>query len=470
MVRKSDRAFIARPLAIGKRFCVLLRGPLFRVASAEVPEYSGRGRRPKHSPLVQLAVGAMSALHGADRRADPAIEYQWSLLATEFDKAGITLDQSACPDTAAFRYYRDHVLREADVVELLDAFRDMDPLQARAMGLLADRDQGPWWCAPALERTLVADATWHDRASKVSLTVYNKFRKRTEEHRTRSKNGNARILTDLDRSGNARGYCEGAISVRGNATDELLSSRMIVDLVHCPDGQEMEPMLPRLESLVDRFPDGIDAVIYDGAMRGTDHERLRSHGVVTVNRAAGVSCPEQWTQYLGRPIDRQDCRHKTPKKAEPREGFPEESGRILPMTLAGCTHPFTVACGTLYHAVPGSDDRWIRIRVAELQDCRRITFGHGYRFLLDFAVYCPDIGGFHTFPLDSCAKLQSLNNGIPLAAIPAVLGAVSVFVDPEVAAPAVVGGSGGSGGRGGLLGPGGFPGNGGNGGPGGSGV
>ena len=340
------------------------------------------------------------------------------MLATEFDKTGITLDQSACPDTAAFRYYRDHVLREADVVELLDAFRDMDPLQARAMGLLADRDQGPWWCAPALERTLVADATWHDRASKVSLTVYNKFRKRTEEHRTRSKNGNARILTDLDRSGNARGYCEGAISVRGNATDELLSSRMIVDLVHCPDGQEMEPMLPRLESLVDRFPDGIDAVIYDGAMRGTDHERLRSHGVVTVNRAAGVSCPEQWTQYLGRPIDRQDCRHKTPKKAEPREGFPEESGRIVPMTLAGCTHPFTVACGTLYHAVPGSDDRWIRIRVAELQDCRRITFGYGYRFLLDFAVYCPDIGGFHTFPLDSCAKLQSLNNGIPLAAIP----------------------------------------------------
>ncbi len=56
------------------------------------------------------------------------------------------------------------------------------------------------------------------------------------------------------------------------------------------------------------------------------------------------------------------------------------------------------------------------------------------------------------------------------AAIPAVLGAVSVFVDPEVTAPSVAGGSGGSGGRGGLLGPGGFPGNGGNGGPGGSGV
>lgn len=56
------------------------------------------------------------------------------------------------------------------------------------------------------------------------------------------------------------------------------------------------------------------------------------------------------------------------------------------------------------------------------------------------------------------------------AAIPAVLGAVSVFVDPEVTAPSVVGGSGGSGGRGGLLGPGGFPGNGGNGGNGGSGV
>ncbi len=55
------------------------------------------------------------------------------------------------------------------------------------------------------------------------------------------------------------------------------------------------------------------------------------------------------------------------------------------------------------------------------------------------------------------------------AAIPAALGPVSVFVDPEVAAPAVAGGSGGNGGRGGLLGPGGFPGNGGNGGAGGAG-
>lgn len=292
---------------------------LYEIA-AVVPDKDRVGRPRLFPTYLLLGYGILARVYRSGARAgheltDPAV---WQVIREtgEATIADLGLDVPAPgvrpPDWPAFRYARDRHLTDPDIQDaMLEVFTELAVAQARSLGLLDPEGPGSL-CHPHPSRAVYGDGT-------VIRPMYRPPRaRRSTDPRTGQP-----VITYLDEQGNpvdapgrrfdpdaadyhghsgpVHGQNYVAWSVRGPAAHQRVV--LAVDRVPRP-GQEADAAVAAFRRLHEVAGKGIQAVVYDGAMRGAHIDELMTGcGVVVVNKVhasaktaarRGKSAPPRW--------------------------------------------------------------------------------------------------------------------------------------------------------------------------------
>lgn len=273
---------------------------LYEIA-AVVPEKDRVGRPRLFPTYLLLGYGVLARVFRSGARAgqeltDPAV---WRVIRetveTAIDELGLDVPPPGTrpPDWPAFRYARDKYLTDPVIQDaMLEVFTELAVAQARSQGLLDPCGPGSL-CHPHPTRTVYGDGT-------VIRPMYRPPRaRRTTDPRT-----GRTVITYLDEAGKpvpnpgrrydpdaadyhghagpVHGQNYVAWSVRGPGAHQRVV--LAVDRVPRP-GQEADAAVSAFKRLHEVAGTGIQAVVYDGAMRGAHIDELMTRcGVVVINK------------------------------------------------------------------------------------------------------------------------------------------------------------------------------------------
>ena len=369
-------------LSFGDKLELFAQSPLVRQFAEQMPAQGLRTKRALTTTVGTLVVGLASILAGSDRRADAELRYLWPILRPVLVKAGLEVADEPVT-TQHFRDYRRRFVTGEVLASLHSAFRRQAVDLVKVLGLL--KDQGEPLLSPSVSQLVFGDGAWFTPASDVGRM---KRRHKGNEkgkvapHPSRSKYGCPRIV-DYDSRGKAYGYNHVTLYARSEAP----RLRVVLSLLAAPGGNELDAMDEELDRLVAAFGDGLRGFVYDGAMAGAHHRVYRKRGLLTINLPKGMDSREDWGKGLDKVVG--------------------NAGHVITVHLAqGCTHHLNVAYGSFYQLERDALGRWVRRRVLEHTDVRRIKTDDGYRWELDVKIHCEG-GTVHTWTVDPNGHLAS---------------------------------------------------------------
>ena len=368
--------------AIAQVVAALVRSPYVGALGA-LAEGSRLGRRRKHPAWVPIAYGALARHFKSANRLDGELEHGlWEDL-----RAAATAADLEDPDTAPYRYPQHAYWRDLMVLdderreELLSTFSTLALAHARETGLLLPMGKGSL-THPSPVRTIYGDGT-------VVRPIYRGGPEPDEEQAKGSIQGRPRTEgKEGERAGETQEECpqrrqdsSAAVfhrhdgPIRGNdfvcfyARGELPGTRIVLglDRVAAP-GQEAETAIALLERIVAIATSGIQAVAYDGALKGVHIDRvMRRVGLVVVNKLAAAVRNGEETVMKRRALG--SFEHKVGRKA--------------------CTHQLHIENGTVVDVALADDGSPVVVGSATRQQVKRVRRADGsYRFHLGIVVPC----------------------------------------------------------------------------------
>ena len=373
---RNRKAYRFDNLADIDRLEIIANDPVLHLAAASLPQIGMVTKPSATSTTGMLVLGAATIIFGGDDRATAELRAHWPQVRRILIDAGIPAP--ATPLYAKhFQDFRDKFLvNSGGVAAANDMLRDLTRTaaigQARDIGLLDahewNPDENSWFDVPR-ERVIMADGTWFEEQANVvrPTTVVKRGRYRIVR-RTRSKSGEPRTSLGVDTQGKSTGYEHVVVAVRGGKRHQAI----LLDVVRAHRGSEMKALMPALSRLHEVFADTPLGFVYDGAMRGVHHHKIRSKfGLLSVNKAHGFD-GARYRDMLNTPL---------PAGAKSFGlHFHTEDGQR-------CRHELTFAAGMMY-GVEDVDGVPTRVRIVDHTDARRRTVGDSFEWSLDLAVFC----------------------------------------------------------------------------------
>lgn len=374
----------SRHPSIAQVVTALARSP-YVGALGELAQGSRIGRRRKHPAWVPFAYGALVRHFKSANRLDGELETGlWGELAAAARAAGLE-----DPGAAPYRYPQHSYWRELMVMDeerrdgLLSTFSTLAIAHARETGLLLPMGKGSL-THPSPQRTIYGDGT-------VVRPIYRSV-PATEEEGEVEGSGDAevevadtripdagapeameRALVRQDPSAAVFHRHDGPI--RGNdfvcfyARGEGPGTRIVLglDRVERP-GQEAETAVALIERIVSLATAGIQAVAYDGALKGVHIDRvMRRVGLVVVNKLAAAVRNDAEAVMKRRPLGTYE--HKVGRKR--------------------CTHQLHIENGTVVDVTLADDGTPVVVGTAVRRQVKRASRSDGsYRFHLGVTVPC----------------------------------------------------------------------------------
>ncbi|MGB8650071.1 MAG: hypothetical protein WCD35_05355 [Mycobacteriales bacterium] len=362
---------------------------LYRLA-ALVPTRQLVGRPAVHPAWALLAYGVLSRVFRSGARVENELAQPdcWQRILTvvdgvraQYPELDIPPAGARAPGWDAWKHARNHYFTDPEILELLqDAFTEMAVEQARGLGLLDPQGPGSL-CHPDRSRVVYGDGT----------VIRPLYRPPAAKRHTDAKTGEVTV-TYLDpegrpiakptrrydpdaadyhgHTGSVHGQNYVALYVRGDAPHQRVV--LAVDRVPRP-GQEADTAVAALERLHQVAGSGIQAVVYDGAMRGVHIDRLMTGcGVLVINK---VHASAQTAQRKG-------------KDTPPRWyalGTWEHDG-----TAGACTHQLAALDGAVHEIGLTDDGSPIALSRLERKQVKRPRRTTGrYHFNIAYQVPCP---------------------------------------------------------------------------------
>lgn len=265
---------MTRQLSRPEAATAVLSWPHLHYIAAAIPEQ--RTGRPRQHPIaLHLAWGALARIHGAGNRldietADPAT---WSRYVDIYNRSAAAhpLGETASPHcerltSHTYRHVRDTLVTDDNLAAISDAFTAAAIQQAHAIGLITST--GGSLTHPSPLRVIYGDGT-------IVRPLY----------RNREVNGR-RIDTDAEEHTRHDGTVVGnnIVFVATRGPEQHRRIILAVDRVDAP-GHEAATAVELLSSVISAANGGVQAVVYDGALRGTHHHTLMDrHGIIVVNK------------------------------------------------------------------------------------------------------------------------------------------------------------------------------------------
>ncbi|UDY34026.1 hypothetical protein [Dermatobacter hominis] len=385
-------------LADVERLEVLIASPLLHVLGRDLPAYGTSTKPSAAEPAALLVVGAATLICGSDRAADRELKAHWPRLHAAFVAAGYRVP-AAPLRSQHFRDYRDGFLGGALPDSWKQTARTMFVELALSLGLFPENDEP--WIRPHLDGIVTADGTWIAAATDVrDMTT------------SRSRTGTPRVAVDADRKSGDRTGGETERPVKGTGVKGIAKSkrkqrgwgymfcitsvrggaprlRVVLDVAHAPNSAELDVVIPTVRRLREYLGDRFRCLVYDGAMAGVHHRKIRRLGVLSVNKPKGLRNPKLWSRYRGERVGvgakvlevANDCEHR---------------------------HLLTVTDGLFWELTETVVGGYVRHRVPEVTDIRRFEVGptsdDGFRWEMDVTVRCER--GDHIITFDPNATIK----------------------------------------------------------------
>ncbi|CAN5633715.1 hypothetical protein BH10ACT3_BH10ACT3_05030 [soil metagenome] len=268
-----------------------------------------RTGRPRHHPLaLHLAWGALARIHGAGNRLDieTADRPTWHHYLATYNHVAAThpLGETVDPDcerltSNTYRHIRDTLVSDEHLETLSTAFTAAAINQAHSLGLITSTAGGSL-THPSPRRVIYGDGT-------IVRPLY----------RNREVNGR-RIDTDAEEHTRHDGKIIGnnIVFVATRGPEQHRRVILAVGRVDAP-GREAAMAVELLSKVIRAAGGGVQAVVYDGALRGGHHHTLMDrHGVVVINKVHPATHVGDERTYRTIPlgtwthrIGRRDCAH-----------------------------------------------------------------------------------------------------------------------------------------------------------------
>ncbi len=261
-----------------------------------------RGGRPRAYPLVcALIWDGLVSVFGSARQVDVELTCPdsgwWDLIRRAAAKQAGTLLPEAPMRRHHYRYLRDRYLTATDtqLAEITDAFTTHAAHLAVRIGL-CDPDGTGSLTHPSADRVIAGDGKVLTPRYKTSPNQRGTLDKTTGEIRTKRADPDAGLHV-VGGGDQAFGTKYVLISTRGDARNQ----RMILAVEHSPTrarGGEAATDLKAFDRVLPLLP-GAQAVVYDGALRGTHlHHLLTRHGIIPIARVHKAKGGKKRDMYL----------------------------------------------------------------------------------------------------------------------------------------------------------------------------
>lgn len=346
-----------RPPQRAEHLDALFACPLIHDIAADLAHHSRRRRR--HPLALHLAWGAMARLLGSANRldaelADPAT---WRGVVDRYNAAA-----AAHPDgellhavgvrltSDTYRHVRAHLTADPVLADLQEAFTRHSVRVARDVGLLDPCGPGSR-TRPHPTRIIYGDGT-------VVRPIYSAAARRQDPD----------AATHTRHDGQVRGNNLVAIATRG--PEPLRRVILAVGRVHHV-GREADAAVELIRAVHAEAGDGIQAVVYDGALRGVHHEQLMSDlGLIVVNKVHAAERADDDTATY-RHVALGNWTHQTGGRA--------------------CRHTLVVRGGAVHESTLDDSGRLVLSAPLNRRQVRRYARGKagGWRFSLGVDVPCP---------------------------------------------------------------------------------
>ena len=392
---RNRKAYRFDNLANIDRLAIVANDPVLHLAAASLPQIGAATKPSVTSTAGMLVLGAATVIFGGDDRATAELRAQWPQVRRILIDAGIPAPDSPL-HAKPFQDFRDKFLAlNGGLAAANDVLRDVTQSmaigQARDMGLLDAHEWNPddntWFEVPQ-QRVIMADGTWFKEQANVVRPNSVKVRSRFRTIRsTRAKRHNpSRHSTGVDQQGKASGYNHVVVAVRGGKRRQTI----LLDVVRAPGGSEMKALVPSLAWLHDRLGDIPLGFVYDGAMRGCNHLKIRQRfGFLSVNKAHGFD-GVRFRDMLGKPLPAN-------KKSFGLDFHTADGER--------CRHQLTLTAGMMY-AVEDVRGVPTRVRIVDHLDTRRRKVGDRFEWELDLAVFCAHHDAMEHLTIDPNAPIN----------------------------------------------------------------
>jgi hypothetical protein len=311
-LRPGTRGSRPVPLTTATQIRAVFSHPALYELGALLPGPAGVGRPARHPGYMLLAYGVLARLLRSANKVTAELRepHIWALITTTIAEATARWGEELVPphaatppDWDAFRYARDtHLTDPALLAELQKLFTTLAVDQAQQMGLL-DPAGGGSLCHPDATRTVYGDGTVvrplyrpptatrtkDPLTGKVTITYLADDGTQTDEP-TRRFDPDAAEHHGHTGSVHGQNYVGTYVRGPGHHQRVVLS----VDRVPRP-GLEADTAVTALTRVRKAAGTGMQAVVYDGALRGTHLDHLmRTHGLVVINKTHGSRTATRW--------------------------------------------------------------------------------------------------------------------------------------------------------------------------------
>jgi len=316
-------------------------------------------RRRRHPVALHLAYGALARLYGSSNRLDTELAHRsnWDHIVTLYNSGaalhpnGVPLDAIGVPLTVdTYRHFRDTLTGDPTFDQFLDTFTHHSVAIAHAVGLLHIDGPGSR-TRPAPVRTIYGDGT-------IVRPLY-----RPENKGRRDNDAEQHTRHD----GHIWGNDLVTIATRGPEPHRRVI--LAVGRVHNV-GREAETAIALIRRVHRQAGDGIQAVVYDGAFRGTHHEVLMTDlGVVVVNKVHPATNDGETKTFRQIPLGQ--WTHTVRKRT--------------------CTHTLVTCGGNVHDSTLDDTGQLVLSEPLPRRQIRRYPRGRdsGWRFSLGVDVPCP---------------------------------------------------------------------------------
>lgn len=332
--------------------------PLIHDLAADLGNLTQKPRR--HPIALHLAFAAMCRLYRSANHLDNELTdpHLWVAVATRYNHTAHTLphatpltDTTTTLTVDAHRHVRDHLTHDVHLTTLLDSFTHHSLRIAQHVGLLLPDGPGSR-THPHPTRTIYGDGT-------IVRPLYrhdNKVRKDPD------------IARHTRHDGTHWGNDLVAFATRGPEPHRRVI--LAVGRVHEP-GKEADTAVNLVRHIHQHAGDAIQAVVYDGALRGTHHETIMSElGLIVVNKVHPHTNNDEHRTWRTIPL-----------------------GQWTHTTRHGpCTHTLVTHNGAVHDTQLDDTGTLTLSEPLQRQQIRRYQRGPrhpGYRFTLGVTIPCP---------------------------------------------------------------------------------